>query len=201
LEKALGVVTVPGIVDYPQVLQRLAAEGLRCNYPNGGSFRFDCETLIRGWIGPADATIKPAMQESVRNFPQPYAQNLASAAARAWRQYLPGAAWLMPAAHWAYELAESGQWLAEALQDLHLPAGRLRQTSQAAAIEFCEAEAPEFSSLLHSLLENLAQSDFALAFPGRPIVCSIHHHKQLWWVTPESRLMAALDKAQRDLNY
>jgi hypothetical protein len=46
--------------------------------------------------------------------------------------------------------------------------------------------------LVAALLENLRMSDFMLAFPGRPALCTIHHHKQLWWQTTDAALHAAL---------
>src|ERR1700683_4859395 len=61
---------MPLIIDYTVVLQRLESEGLRCNYPNGGSFGFapGAGPQVRGWIGPADPTIRPAMQSMIRHF-------------------------------------------------------------------------------------------------------------------------------------
>ena len=37
-------------------------------------------------------------------------------------------------------------------------------------------------------------SDFQLSFPGLPAVCTIHHHKQLWWTTVDPSLHALLEK-------
>ena len=34
--------------------------------------------------------------------------------------------------------------------------------------------------------------DFALAFPGRPIVCTLHHHKQIWWTSSDRQLLSSL---------
>ena len=62
-----------------------------------------------------------------------------------------------------------------------------------AAIEFIEAEAGQLSSALEELLTRLWGSDFALAWPGRPVLCTVHHHTQLWWATPDPGLVAALD--------
>jgi len=36
-------------------------------------------------------------------------------------------------------------------------------------------------------------SDFAMAFPGRAAVCTVHHHQQLWWVTNNQQLAMRLD--------
>ena len=47
-------------------------------------------------------------------------------------------------------------------------------------------------SLIASLLGNLRTSDFMLAFPGRPALCTVHHHKQLWWQTTDLALHSAL---------
>jgi hypothetical protein len=40
---------------------------------------------------------------------------------------------------------------------------------------------------------NLAGSDFALAFPGRPVICTVHHHKQLWWTTTDPEIHKTLE--------
>ena len=49
---------MPSIIDYPTVLERLESEGLKCHYPNGGSFGFPKGGQVRGWLGPADETIQ-----------------------------------------------------------------------------------------------------------------------------------------------
>jgi hypothetical protein len=38
----------------------------------------------------------------------------------------------------------------------------------------------------------LQQSDFSIAFPGRRVVCSLHHHQQLWWTSAEPDVSDAL---------
>jgi hypothetical protein len=43
------------------------------------------------------------------------------------------------------------------------------------------------------MIRNLAGSDFLAAFPARPALCTLHHHKQLWWQTTEEAIAAALD--------
>jgi hypothetical protein len=47
--------------------------------------------------------------------------------------------------------------------------------------------------LVGGLLGRLLGSDFMLAWPGRPAVCTVHHHKQLWWTTTDPELLAALE--------
>jgi hypothetical protein len=193
---------MPNVIDYKTVLERLTAQGLRCNYFNGGSFGFVSEAHVRGWVGPADSTVNPAMRDAVRNVPEPYERNLAAAAARAWRQCLPGEVWVMPAAHWAYELGDaSGDWLPMAIEALGLNVESLRGRTDAAAIEFSLIESAEFEAFVRRLLERLGQSDFTLAFPGRKTVCTVHHHKQLWWVSADVRVIGALDEMITELKY
>ncbi len=185
---------MPRIIDYEIVLQRLTGEGLKCHYPNGGAFGFDAGAEVRGWIGPADETIKPAARELARRVDEPYEANLAAAAVRAWQEYLPGDVWVMPAAHWAYELNDgSRDWLPEAVEKLGLDSRLLKDRNSAAAIEFSSAETVALQDFAQRLLERLAQSDFTLAFAGRKTVCTVHHHKQLWWVTADPRLVGGLD--------
>jgi hypothetical protein len=40
----------------------------------------------------------------------------------------------------------------------------------------------------------LTASDFAIAFPRRAVLCTLHHHKQLWWQTTDTGLADALRK-------
>jgi hypothetical protein len=186
---------VPRIIDYEIVLQRLTAEGLKCHYPNGGAFGFRSEALVRGWIGPPDETIKPAARAVARKVGEPYEANLAAAARRAWQLYLPGDVWVMPAAHWAYELNDgSRDWQPEAVQKLGLDPGLLKDRNSAAAIEFSPVETQKFRDFVQRLLERLQQSDFTLAFAGRGTICTVHHHKQLWWVTIDPHVMGGLDE-------
>ena len=35
-------------------------------------------------------------------------------------------------------------------------------------------------------------SDFLLAFPDRPALCTVHHHEQVWWQTTYEALARAL---------
>jgi hypothetical protein len=185
---------VPRIIEYAIVLERLTADGLKCHYPNGGAFGFDSGAEVRGWIGPADETIKPAARALAQNVAEPYEANLAAAAVRAWQEYLPGDVWVMPAAHWAYELSDgSRDWLPGAIEKLGLDPGLLKDRTSAAAIEFSIGETLEFQGFLQRLLERLQQSDFTLAFAGRQTVCAVHHHKQLWWVTADTRVVGGLD--------
>src|SRR5271167_4369083 len=100
---------MPTIIDYPIVLRRLESEGFKCHYPNGGSFGFPMGGQVRGWMGPVDETVRPEMRLLARSVKEPFEENLAKWAARAWRQILPGNVWLMPASHWSFELTHGNQ--------------------------------------------------------------------------------------------
>jgi len=187
---------VPRIIDYAIVLQTLTAEGLRCNYHNGGSFGFGAEAgaAVCGWVGPPDATILPNLRPMLRQVSPPYEANLAQSATLAWQQYLPGSLWVMPASHWSYELKHgSGEWLPEGVAKLGLDAGSLAQRTNAAAIEFLPAEIGEFRQFAQRLLEGLSGSDFTLAFSERQTICTVHHHKQLWWMTRDATAAQGLE--------
>lgn len=169
---------------------------MNCLYPNGGAFGFPPETnpKIRGWIGPADPTIKPNMLPLVRNVHPPFEKTLARLARTAWQQFLPGNVWIMPASHWSFELTHgSSDWLADAIKNIQIDATPLIDCTNAAAIEFSMTEIDPFERFVKTLLENLLASDFLIAFPGRSTICTLHHHKQLWWVAISDPLLAALD--------
>lgn len=187
---------VPRIIDYPTVLETLTAQGMRCNYPNGGAFGFvpEANVMVRGWIGPPDGTIKLKWRPVLRQIPEPFEMNLAQSAAVVWQKYLPGIVWVMPASHWAFELQHAnGQWLAEAIGDLGLDPSNLGERSDAAAIEFSPEQNNTFRQFAQRLLEGLQTSDFVLAFSERRTVCTVHQHKQLWWRTCDVTVLEGLD--------
>ena len=105
---------MPMIVDYPIVLERMEREGFRCLYHNSGAFGFLDESGSGsvGWIGAADATLKPAVRMLARMVAGPVEENLAALAVRAWEDHLSGPVWVMPKSHWAYELEfGSREWM------------------------------------------------------------------------------------------
>jgi hypothetical protein len=184
---------MPSIIDYPIVLRRLESEGLKCHYPNGGSFGFPAGGQVRGWVGPVDETIRPEMRANVRSVKEPFEENLAEWALRAWRLVLPGNVWVMPASHWSFELSHGNQqWLPGLLKKVGIDSGLLIGRTDAAAIEFVPAEEEGFGVLLEGLLGGLTGSDFVLVFPGRGVVCTVHHHKQLWWVSVDQQVLRGL---------
>jgi hypothetical protein len=189
---------VPVIVDYATVLQRMSAAGFRCNYHNSGAFGFGAgaDVLIRGWIGPDDATIRPGLLPSVRTILPPFAPHLAEALVRVWQASLCGYAWLMPMSHWHFELHDgSRDWLPAELGEIRIDPASLRDRADGSALQFATEESPALSRAVIALLENLKVSDFQLAFPGRAALCMIHHHTQLWWQTTDAELMRHIDGA------
>jgi hypothetical protein len=187
---------MPQLIDYQHVLQRMTATGFRSLYYNSGAFGFPPEEPARsfGWIGPADPTIRDAARPLTRKAPKPYDASLAALAERAWQTLLIGPAWIMPKSHWAYELDfGSKEWMPDLLAEIGVPVESLRGRNNAAAIEFAASEATPMRRLVLGLLVNLYGSDFALAFPGRPVVCTIHSHKQLWWTTTDESIADGLD--------
>ena len=185
------------IVDYVQVLEQMTGQGLRSLYFNSGAFGFPegAATESVGWVGPPDASLRPAAQAIARHVPPPYEQHLASLLVRAWQDHLPGKVWLMPKSHWAYELDYgSPEWMPALLENAGIDAGQLQPRTNAAAIEFNPSEAEPFSRIVQGLLRMLLGSDFAVAFPGRPVVCTLHHHKQVWWTSTDRALIQTLDR-------
>jgi hypothetical protein len=183
---------MPAIIEYAAVLQRMTAEGFVCNYPNSGAFGFasHVEPLIRGWIGPPDATIKPGLLPMVKPFPPPWEANLAAAFVHLWQSALPGEVWLMPASHWHFEFHDgSRDWLADAMRAAQVDPAILYDRADGSAVAFAISEIPLLEPLLRQLLEHLTVSDFMLAFPGQAVLCLVHHHKQLWWMSTDAAFM------------
>ena len=188
---------MPWIIDYSLVSQQLREQGLVCNYYNSGAFSFppDSGIFIRGWIGPDDPTIKPAVRPLARSVGTPYENQLADGARRMWQDALAGRVWVMPLSHWHYELNfGSRDWMPNLLEHIELDPGLLLERNNAAAIEFSAGESQPFHHFVTRLLEMCGGSDFLLAFPKQPILCTLHHHKQLWWTTTEEGLLKRLDE-------
>jgi hypothetical protein len=188
---------VPVVVDYPVVFSRMIGQRLGCNYPNSGSFGFAPQTDLKilGWIGPDDATIRPAMRQMARVIPAPHEFNLAAAALDAWQMALPGVLWAMPASHWHFELHDgSREYLPALLSEIDIDPAILRDRPDGSALEFTPSETAAFGRFLRGLLSGLRVSDFMLAFPARPVLCMVHHHKQLWWTSPEAGWLERIDR-------
>jgi hypothetical protein len=188
---------VPTIVDYEHVLQRMTAEGFRSLYHNSGAFGFASGADVRylGWIGPADASMRAEVREHTRPIEPPYEQNLACLTGEVWTQHLSNVAWLMPMSHWSYELDfGSRDWMPAALDAVGVDGSELVTRANGAALEFQPHERALMESILAQLLTHLRTSDFMLAFPGRPMLCTVHHHKQLWWQTTDVDLLRRVER-------
>jgi len=185
---------MPRIVDYSQVLERMRGCGFKSLYHNSGAFGFTDSPGLRhiGWIGPPDATLRPAALKFARQVQPPYEANLVSLALRLWQESLPGPLWLMPMSHWAYELDVNEAWLGPALQSIQIDPALLKNRNTGDAIEFAQSESERFASLCQQLLERLTSSDYMLAFPNHPVLCTLHHHKQLWWSTTDQTLFDSI---------
>ena len=192
---------MPWIIEYDCVLEQMRQHGLKCNYHNSGAFAFpepkDVRTL--GWVGPPDETIRPQVRPLTRQVGEPYEENLARLCTGVWQTNFPGRVWAMPMSHWSYELNYgSRDWMPALIENVELDPGLLEGRNNAAAIEFSAEEGPLLQHFVQRLLEMLLGSDFMLAFVGRPVLCTVHHHKQLWWQTTEGGVLAALEGAVKD---
>jgi hypothetical protein len=188
---------MPRIIDYETVSSTLVGQGFKSLYYNSGSFGFPAgvATQTIAWVGPPDPTIRPEAEKFTRAIPAPFEENLTRLAIRAWQELLPGRLWVTPRSHWAYELDfGSRAWMPAALEAVEVDSEQLAPLTNGAAIEFTAHEPEPAATLLRQLLENLSgSSDFQLAWPGRPVVCTVHHHKQLWWTTSDAAIHDALD--------
>lgn len=187
---------MPRVVSYDEVTEQAQALGLRSLYHNSGAFGFPESAAVKhvGWVGPPDASIRPAALELVQHVPPPYEPNLATLAARAWRDRLPGPAWVLPKSHWAFELDfGSAAWMPAALREIGVDPKLLQGRNDGSAIEFLPTEETAFIAFAQRLLTDLSGSDFAILFPARLVVCTLHHHKQIWWTTSDEGLHAHLE--------
>ena len=81
----------------------------------------------------------------------------------------------------------------DALRAIGIDPAPLTPRNDAIAIAFAPGERGGFVQFVRALLTHLLGSDFAVAFPGRRTVCTVHHHKQLWWTTKDPAAVAALE--------
>lgn len=179
---------MPTIIDYPTVLATAQSLGLRCVYPNSGAFAHarGADVRIVGWLGPDDPTIRADLPATFRRFPEPYATSLANRLVEVWRAHLGGPAWVMPKAHWSYELDHGNHvWLPDALTQIGIDPRSLQALTTGAAIEFVHTDQRLFGQFVAELLEKLVGSDFAVLFPQHAHLVTVHHHKQLWWQTAD----------------
>ena len=183
---------MPRIIEYPFALQHFQNQGLVCNYFNGGAFGFarGLDVHILGWIAADDPTIRPQLRPHIRLVTPPVEENMARAASAVWQKECPGPAWIMPLSHWAFELDfGSKNWLPNLIESVGVESKSLASRSDASPIEFDQDEHFQLLEFVRVLLENLTASDFMLAFPSHPLLCTIHHHKQLWWTSSDNSLI------------
>lgn len=186
---------MPRLIDYEQTTAALRADGLECLYYNSGAFGFprDAATHTVGWIGPADGTIRPAARPLVRTVKPPHETRLAALTRLACDLIAVGPVWVLPKSHWHYEMNfGNAEWLPHQLEAIGIPPDDLRERNNGSAIEFTADERDALHTFLKTVLTHLANSDFALAFPGRPLICTVHHHKQLWWTTTDDEIHRTL---------
>ena len=187
---------MPWIIDYPLVLDQMRQQHLRSLYYNSGAFGFPADAPVQhvGWIGPEDPTIREEARPLARMIAPPHEVNLASMLLTAWQEHLPGRLWFMPKSHWAHELEHgSREWMPALLENVGVDPGQLSARTNAPAIEFTMEEAEQVRHFAQRLLEMLQGSDFMIAFPRRPVLCTLHHHKQLWWSSTDPALIARLE--------
>jgi hypothetical protein len=186
---------VPRIIDYSAVLTQTDRQGLVSLYYNSGAFGFpeSIATHAIGWIAGDDPSLRPAARPLAVTVAPPPEATLARLATAAWLGKLPGDAWLLPKANWAYELDfGSAAWMPKLLRDNRVDVSALESRHDGCALAFAPDESPAFSAIVEGLLTNLLGSDFQLMFPGRDVVCTLHHHKQLWWTSPDESLITRL---------
>ena len=173
---------MPTILDYETVKQTLSGRGYVSLYHNSGAFGFspDAQVHAVGWVEADDPTIRDAARALTRRVPSII--DLLPAALES----LSGDAWLMPKSHWHYELHFGNRELLEEM--LPVDVNSLRERNDGSAIAFTRSEHGQLVQLVGRLLDGLRGSDFMLAIPDASTLCTIHHHKQLWWQTTDASI-------------
>jgi hypothetical protein len=78
------------------------------------------------------------------------------------------------------------------LREIGIDPALLESQNDGAPVEFEADEDESLRKMALGLFRNLSGSDFSIAFPGREAICTLHHHKQLWWTTTDPSLAQAL---------
>ena len=183
---------MPRIIDYSTVLSQMQSFKMKCVYYNSAAFAFlpDVVSHTVGYIGPADSSIRPEALAMTYAIAEPYSENLAQLATQFWQQHLPGQIWIAPKSHWAHELQHGARnWLDQLLRQVQIDPAHLADLTNAAAIEFSMHEKDSFQVVVKALMESLVGSDFAILSPNFSLICTIHHHKQLWWTFADANLL------------
>ena len=178
---------MPGVIDYSVVLPRLRERGFISLYHNSGAFGFpaDAQVTSIGWLEADDPTIRPAARSLVRRV-ESIEKLLPQALER-----IAGDAWLMPKSHWHYELHFGNRELLEALLPrLGIDPAMLRDRNDGSAIEFSTQKRDLLKQAVREMLGALVGSDFSIVFADAATVCTIHHHRQLWWQTTDKSIAA-----------
>jgi hypothetical protein len=181
---------MPRLADHETLVQTLAAEGVRSVYHRGGAFAFDRQAVLyRGWVDKPDPTIRPAWQEMTRLVdPGRMVDATAELLAEAGESV-----YLMPTSHWAHEL-EAHPWLVELFESQSVGVSTLRGLSRAEPVVYeLPREGAELRDAVGGLLTRLAESDFSIAVPGCPVLVTLHHHRQVWWRTPDVAWAGRID--------
>jgi hypothetical protein len=176
---------MPRVIDYQIVQERMKEAGYLSLYHNSGAFGFASSEGVRmfGQIGPDDPTIRDSVCQFIQQVPPPYVSNLVERLGRDCEK-LATTVWLMPKSHWYYELHFGNRESLESLLPrLGIDAAMLRERNDGSAIAFLSSEFDLLKLAVRELLERLKGSDFALVFLDAATLCTIHHHKQLWWQT------------------
>lgn len=187
---------MPFVIDYPFVLDALRQRGMRNVYYHGGAFEFEQSDAVRiaGWICADDPTLRPEARALARLLPEPGDMSLVDAFERVWHALRRPRAWFMPTSHWAYELDYGHpRDLPALLEAAGVDPAQLAHRNDASAIEFGLDDRETLPAFLRGLLAVLQGSDFTIALPDRDALCTIHHHKQLWWRTTDAEVARLIE--------
>ena len=171
------------IIDYSEVQKTMREQGFVSLYHNSGAFGFEQGTAAEsvGWITADDPTIREAARALTRKVDPAQLVLLLRLACAS----LKSEAWLMPKSHWHYELHFGNrELLEEILPTIAIDPASLRERNDGSAIAFTSCD--ELAAFVAPMLERLAGSDFLIAWPRAKTLCTIHHHKQLWWQSAQT---------------
>ena len=182
---------MPYLLDFKFALKQLTGAGFVSLYHNSGAFGFPPTATVHtiGWTGDADESIRPEMQAQIRKVSEPYAPTMARMAQHAWTAHLGGECWLTPKSHWHYEMHYGNRALLdEVLPTVDVNPASVLDRNDGSPVVFTPAEGDAMFQTVLAVLQGLRSSDFQLTFPTRAMVCTIHHHEQLWWQTTDAAI-------------
>jgi hypothetical protein len=183
------------IIPFEQLSQRLAAYGIRPRYSNSGRFDFEPGVQVqrRCLMAGPDASIRASLRPCCADLHT--AEEVAAATAGHLAELGAAPLYLVPHVHWEHEMLDHcPEVWRQVLQLAGQPSDDPGLTG-GNAVEL-EARGTPLAAMIRLLLQGLQQAD-ALLLGELPLIVKVHHHRQVWFSSPDTALLPVLPEGAR----